>query len=61
MDGGLARRVVVPYEWVREASSTARGSRRIAERLRRRGEGGVEIGEKAINRGDGPRKCRGSA
>ena len=34
---GASVRVVVPYGWVRRAPSTTLASRRIVERLRRRG------------------------
>ena len=53
--------VVVPYGGLRKASSTTPASRRIAERLRRRGEGGVEIGAGGIPKGDSRHEYRGSA
>ena len=53
-----ARRVVVPYGRLREVSSTTPASWRIAKRLRRRGEGGVEIDAKTIKKGQSPQPPR---
>ena len=56
--GGRHAEVVVPYgkllrpPWAAGAQRSACGGG---------GEGGVEIGEKAINKGDGRHDCRGSA
>ena len=48
----------MPYGRLREVSSTTPASWRIAKRLRRRGEGGVEIDAKAIKKGQSPQPPR---
>ena len=60
-DGGrrAARRGRRALRGVEGVSSTTPASRCAAKRPRRRGRGAGEIGEKAINKGDGRHECRG--